>query len=258
MEVTILGTSAGGIPQTDCMKCRTCKSAVENGGKDVRTRQSIIIRNGNGYSLIDADPDLRFQLLREKINLREIKEVFLTHAHGDHIFGLYEFCVGDIRNVPIFSNRQILENVFGKSFYFLAEFGWMVPMELTKEIKIRNLSFLPFEVPHTPRELGPTLGFRISENGKVLTYVPDIALFTPEVLKKLDNSDVLIFDGVFYDRLNGGHIPIAGSIPILQKLNLGEVIFTQMNHTEPTHEELEKRLKPYGYKVAYDGMKIKF
>jgi len=30
-----------------------------------------------------------------------------------------------------------------------------------------------------------------------------------------------------------------------------------MNHSEPMHEELEKLAKPYGYHIAYDGLKIK-
>lgn len=258
MEVTILGSGAtGGTPQSDCMQCRACKYAMKNGGKDFRTRQSIIIKNGEGYSLIDADPDLRFQLIREKIRTSEIKEVFLTHVHGDHIFGLFEFAVGYVMNVPVFSNKKILDNVFGKSFDFLAQYNWMKPIEISDEIKIRNLKFEPFEVPHTQKEIGPTLGFRITENEKVLTYVPDIAALTQKVLNMLNNSDVLIFDGVFFDRPNAIHISIKDSIPLLQKLKLGRVIFTQMNHSELLHEELEEKLKTYGYEVAYDGMKIK-
>jgi phosphoribosyl 1,2-cyclic phosphate phosphodiesterase len=258
MEFIILGTSAGGIPQSDCMQCKACRSAIENKGKDVRTRQSIIINN-DGYTLIDADPDLRFQLIREKINLREIKEVFLTHIHGDHIFGLCEFAVGNVVAIPIFSDKIILDNVFDKSFDFMVKYGWAKPTQLKGEIKIRKLKFIPFEVPHTPKEFGPTLSYKIIENEKILTYVPDIATFTPEILKIIDNSNVIIIDGVFYDKSRVGHISIKDSIPFLQKLNLGQVIFTQMNHSEPTHEELEEKLKPYEYKfkVAYDGMKIK-
>lgn len=256
MEAIILGTSAGGVPQSDCMECRTCKYAIDHDGKDVRTRQAIIIKNGEGYTLIDADPDLRFQLIREKISLNKIKEVFLTHAHGDHMFGLYEFAVGNVESVPIISDKKILENIFRKSFDFLVKYGWTVPTELKGKIKIRELTFIPFEVPHTPKDLGPTLGYKIiDKNKKTLTYVPDIAALTPEILEIIDNSDILIFDGVFYDRTMAFHISMKNSIPILQKLNIGKIIFTQMNHSELIHEELKKLVKPYH--VAYDGMKIK-
>jgi len=257
MEVIILGTSAGGIPQSDCRRCIACRTAIEKGGKDVRTRQAILIRNGDGYSLIDTDPDLRFQLIREGISLKEIKEVFLTHTHADHTFGMYEFALGNITNVPIYSDRQVLEYLFTRSFNFICNYGCLVPTEITEEIKLRELKFKPFEVPHTPEILGPTLGFRITDGKKILTYAPDVGELTSKVVNNIDNSNVLIFDGVFYDREGTDHVPIIDSIPVFQKLNIDEIIYTQMNHTEMTHGELEERLKPYGFKVAYDGMRIK-
>jgi len=257
MEVIILGSSASGIPQIDCMSCNACRSAIEKGGKDRRTMQSIAIKNKDGFTLIDADPDLRFQFEREKIRLQDITEIFITHVHGDHIFGLFQLSVGADLHIPVYSKKEILDLIFKKSFDYLEQFGFAEPIPIKNEITLRGITFIPFEVPHTIPMAGPTLAYKIKEGGKTLTYVPDIAELTPKILNMIDNSDVLIFDGVFYSRSAAMHIPIIKSIPFLEKLNLGEVYFTEMNHSEPTHEELEKLVKPYGYHIAYDGLKIK-
>ncbi|MDO8599868.1 MAG: hypothetical protein Q7R44_00440 [bacterium] len=52
-----------------------------------------------------------------------------------------------------------------------------------------------------------------------------------------------------------GHIPIKDSSPILAKLN-NKVIFTHINNSEKK-EDIEKFLKPFGFKVGFDGMEVK-
>lgn len=256
MEVIILGTSSAGIPESDCMICKTCRSASK-GGKDRRTMQALAIKNKIGFTLIDADPDLGHQLVREKIRLRDITEIFITHAHGDHIFGLFQLSVGEPLNMPVYSRKEILDMIFKKSFDYLEYLDFAKPIRIEDEITLRGITFIPFEVPHTSRMVGPTLGYKIIEGGKTLTYVPDIAELTPQIMKTIDNSDVLIFDGVFFNHSIAGHMAMTKSIPLLTKLKLGRVYFTQMNHSSPTHEELEKLVEPYGCSIAYDGLKIK-
>lgn len=257
MEIIVLGTSAAGIPQIDCMICKACKSAITKGGKDRRTMQAITIKNKDGFTLIDADPDLRFQLEKEKIRLQDITEIFITHVHGDHIFGLFELSIGEPLYIPVYSKKEILDLIFKKSFDYLEYLEFAKPTPIKNEIALRGFTFIPFEVSHTLPTAGPTLAYKIKEGNKILTYVPDIAELTPEILKMIDNSDVLIFDDVFYDKSLAGHLAMTESIPLIQKLNLGKVYFTQMNHSEPTHEELEELVKPYGYHIAYDGLRIK-
>jgi phosphoribosyl 1,2-cyclic phosphate phosphodiesterase len=257
MKVIILGSSAGGVPQIDCMECRSCRAAINHGGKNRRTMTSIAIENRKGFTLIDADPDLRFQMEREGMKMEDINGIFITHAHGDHMFGLFNLSTGRPHEIPIYSKKKVLDKIFGKSFAYLEYLGYARPIPIKVSVEFHGHTYVPFEVPHTRPGDGPTLGYCVKEGGKILNFVPDISKLTPDVLKSIDNSDVLIIDGVFYDEPRAGHAAIVQSIPLLQKLDIGEVIFTQMNHTEPTHEELEKLVKPYGFKIAYDGMKIK-
>lgn len=265
MEIKFLGTgSKGGIPQSDCMMCRTCKAAIERGGHNRRSRSSIAIKNGEKYTLIDATPDLRYQLTRENIPMTLISEILLTHTHYDHIFGLFETSVGRKLEIPVYSTKNILDLIFGegKTFNYLVQQEWVANLEIKtgEKTKINNFEFLAFEVAHTPVQiLGSTLGYKISENGKNLTYIPDIAELTANTIEYIDNSDVLILDGTFYETPKHNHIAIKPTILILEnkKLNIGKVYFTHINHTEPLHEELVDLVGLGRYDIAFDGMSIK-
>lgn len=73
MKIKFLGTSHG-VPAAD----RFCSSAlVEAGGK---------------LFVIDAGAPLIDLLLREGRRPEEVEAVFTTHAHGDHVDGLLQFC----------------------------------------------------------------------------------------------------------------------------------------------------------------------
>lgn len=262
MEVVILGSASnGGIPQSNCLSCRACKAALEKGGYNRRTRSSIVIRNKENYTLVDAGPDLRQQLQRERIRMNQISKIFQTHTHFDHVAGLFETSVGRKLQIPVYSKRKILDLIFeeGKSFNYLSSENWVIEkeLEIEKKMKIDDITVVAFEVPHTPAPLGPTLGYKFFQNGKILVYIPDIAEITDDMTNSINGSDVLILDGTFYETPGYGHIAIKPTIPALQKLDIGKVYFTHINHTEPLHEELEKSLEPYGYSIAYDGMKIK-
>ena len=54
--------------------------------KNFRTRCSALIKFNDQNILIDTSPDLRFQLLKNKI--KSIDKVFYTHLHADQTHGI--------------------------------------------------------------------------------------------------------------------------------------------------------------------------
>ncbi len=83
-ELVFLGTSGAiQVPAFFC-SCDTCGAARRDPAQR-RTRASVALV-GNETTLIDAGPDLEFQLVRE--GLRQIDRVFITHWHYDHVWGL--------------------------------------------------------------------------------------------------------------------------------------------------------------------------
>lgn len=99
--VKVLGCgSSVGCPMTGC-SCSVCASSNP---KNNRTRTSLYINHENKNILIDAGPDLRHQMLREKIS--HIDHVLYTHKHADHTTG-----TDDLRTSFVYKKSTI--DVYG-------------------------------------------------------------------------------------------------------------------------------------------------
>ncbi len=82
------GTSTG-VPVLGC-DCSVCTSSDP---RNQRTRPSVLLAFPAGNLLIDTTPEMRLQLLRERV--RRVHAIAFTHHHADHLFGL-----DDIRLFP--------------------------------------------------------------------------------------------------------------------------------------------------------------
>jgi len=304
MRIVVLGSAAlGGFPQWNCgcPNCRGFREGTIRARK--RTQSCIAMTDGERWYLIDASPDLGHQINAIKelhpSSLREnkIHAVLLTHAHPDHVLGLPVIGLGGVvgeTGTLIFGTRRTKEYLTGMNTIFVEgidEENW-VEISLNKQeeifggVKPSSLIFEAFSVPHRPisvrgpykEELeGDTVGYRIEDknSGKTFVYVPDIREITPLALKKMEDADVLIFDGTFYtnDELiklgissktseELGHVPIAGptgSIEVLGDLNVKRKFYTHLNNTNPLipEDSTERRLlRDEGFYVVSDGETI--
>src|SRR5690625_3185570 len=75
MQFTVLGSGAG-LPS----KKRNTQSYILD-----------LIDESNQYILIDAGEALQHQILHTNIKPSKVKNIFITHLHGDHIYGLPGF-----------------------------------------------------------------------------------------------------------------------------------------------------------------------
>ena len=83
MEITLLGTGTSqGVPVIAC-NCDVCNSTDK---RDNRLRSSAMIKVNGKTIVIDAGPDFRQQMLREKVT--NIDAILLTHEHKDHTVDL--------------------------------------------------------------------------------------------------------------------------------------------------------------------------
>lgn len=258
MKIIALGTgSDSGTPRIGC-SCNACRSKKP---KDKRLRASIAIKSGRKFMIIDVGPDFRQQLLRYKIGFNDIEGAVITHAHNDHCIGVWErtaVSIDQIKPLTLYSHPQIVSYYFDQnsSFYYLRSSGVVIPKEIEagKKVKTDNFSFKAFEIPHTPKFLGPTLG--LSFEDKKFVYIVETSAITDDMKKEIDGANILFMNGSFLGENLFAHIAIKKSIPILNKLNVGKIYFIGLNHNQGTQAMVEKYLKPYGYNLAYDGMKI--
>ena len=93
MKFIILGCgSSMGVPRTDGFfgKCNP------KNPKNYRTRCSALIKTKNETILIDTSPDLRQQLIKNRIS--SIDKVFYSHLHADQTHGINDLRIFYLKN----------------------------------------------------------------------------------------------------------------------------------------------------------------
>lgn len=111
-----------------------------------------------------------------------------------------------------------------------------------------------------------------SASGKRLAYMPVVPEVDDALLKRLEDTDILLFDGTFWSdeeliRVQGsgstarqmGHIPVSGpqgSLRKLAALRRPRKIFIHVNNTNPMLDESGPEyaeVRAAGWEVAEDG-----
>lgn len=246
IKIVFLGTGAnGGTPQIGC-RCKFCSNA---GLFKMRERNSILIELDNRQILVDSGPDFKKQIQEHKINIKKIDAIVLSHLHWDHSIGLLELSAGKPLNIPILAEKSIKKTMIkSDTFNFLIKKGFInFIKKIDSEIKIKFI-----KVIHDPNF--DTFAIVISSAKKSLLIVTDISSINQELLKAAKKADLIIFDGTFLKKELVGHISIQKSSKILAPVNKN-VIFTHINHSE-NPIKIRKFLNKFGFKLAYDNLKI--
>jgi len=300
MEIIFLGTaSIGGVPEWDCA-CVNCTKAREDPGLRRARSSIAVTLDGVRYVLVDAGHDLKQQLEAHGLaptpeeagqtgRMSRLEAVFLTHGHADHTVGVAEFCTGKSFELPIYAPPDLIEFMFGSEdnpAYFgelgrlarnyvvaklLPEDSWMTVLG--------GMNVRGFEVPHTRvlddgrRYPSTTYAYEFSHRGKRFIYAPDLGQITERLRDRLEGADLFIVDGCFWwddelTRVSGisvtsyklGHVPLEESVELLLDVNVGRVIYTHFNHTNPVldlDKPYRKRVYDAGQELAGDGLRVR-
>ena len=101
------GTSTG-VPVIGC-ECPVCRS---DDPRDRRTRCSVLVQLPGGNLLIDTSPEMRLQLVRERVGL--VHAIAYTHHHVDHLFGLDDARMFPHKlggPVPVYCEAEVEETI---------------------------------------------------------------------------------------------------------------------------------------------------
>jgi len=243
---TFLGTGTSvGVPMLGC-ECAVCRSTNP---RNHRTRSSVVIGTQRGHVLIDSGPEVRLQLLRERIGL--IHAVLYTHYHADHLMGL-----DDLRlfprmlggPLPVYCAEQV-EDVIRKTFpYAFATELLHLPFGALPRLEFRRIDTAPFEVLFhkvTPIPLRHSwydvFGFRFDN----VAYCTDVNEIPEASWPLLEGLEVLILDA-----LRPNPHPAHFSVKPRQ------AYLTHMAH-EMDHDRISAGLPP-NVELAYDGLKFRF
>jgi phosphoribosyl 1,2-cyclic phosphate phosphodiesterase len=253
-QFILLGTGTSvGVPSLGC-PCEVCTSTNP---RDKRTRCAALVGLPEGNLLIDTPPDLRQQLLRERVGV--VHAVLFTHEHADHIFGLddlrlFPFYLGG--PVPLYCEQRVEERI-RRSYDYAFQDEEPTHHGAVPQLEFRRIGLTPFHVlgaKVTPVRLlhGPkfeVLGFRIGN----VAYCTDVKAIPAESMALLGDLDTLVLDALRV-RPHLTHLSLEEAIEIARQLAPKRTIFTHISH-DLGHERTSSLL-PAGMELGYDGLRI--
>jgi len=263
-QLIVLGTGTSvGVPCFYC-GCKACAEARVN-TRAARTSPGLAIaaRDAQGrkaFTLIDASPDLRHQLLREGIG--DVARVLLTHEHYDHTGGLaqLEFFakLHAKAPVPLYAGPEALAAV-ERQFDFMADALQPNCISAGQALAFDGIRFTPLPATHSPG----AFGYIIEGPTRAVAYFPDTGPLPAATLERLQGIDTLIVDATFNGSnwMPRSHQTNDDAIALGAGLNAKTTWLTHlaMHYDTPiTLSELEAKLAPLNGAVqaAYDGLKI--
>ena len=256
------------------------KTCCENIKQDKYVTSLMLINNENNESfLFDASPDINKQLnfMGDRIK-KDLKGIFLTHAHIGHYTGLMYF------GREALNSKLVNVYAMPRMKKFLEENGpWsqlvslqnISIIELSNESKISidsNVIVQPVEVPHRA-EFSETVGYKIYGPNKTALFIPDIDkwyLWEKSIVDEIKQVDYAIIDATFYDSKEVNYrdiseIPhpfVTESMDLFDSIDIREknkIYFIHLNHTNPLinkDSDQYKLVRSKGYNVAEEGMKL--
>lgn len=254
-QLVFLGTGTSvGVPVIGC-DCTTCASTDP---RNQRLRCALALGLPGGVLLIDSPPDLRTQLLRERIGL--VHAVAYTHEHADHIFGLddlrmFPYYLGG--RLPVYCEEHVEQRLKRSFDYAFKEHNATLPAGAIPHLELRRISagepftllgtsISPFRLWHGRFAV---LGFRIGD----IAYCTDTNQVPPEAWPCLEGLEVLILD-CLRPRPHATHFSLDEAIEIARRVGARRTLFTHMSH-ELEHAATTNML-PSGMELAYDGLRI--
>lgn len=283
LYAVVLGIAQdAGLPHAGC-RCPRCLAAqIDPAAAEYAAAMAIVDarRRPNSIWLIDATPDIKFQLnfLASPLGphplmpdrLRQPDGLFLTHGHMGHTAGLAQLGPEgmDVRDLPVYASDGLLK-VLSATAMWRPLLGNLRLKVLTAGVPVDlapSLSITPLEVPHRDELGAGTFAFRVRGPDRALLYVPDIDDWGqwPLAREAIAGVDVTLADASFYSigELAGrppvAHPLVPDTVAFFADLP-SQLILTHLNHTnrllDPT-SSARAELAAQGVTVARFGQII--
>ena len=254
MKFIILGCgSSMGVPRPDGF----FGNCDPKNKKNYRTRCSALIKTSKENILIDTSPDLRQQMLNQKI--KKIDKVLYSHMHADQTHGINDlrsFYIKNKKQVNVFADpitSKYLKKNFSYCFNnYIKEYPPILKLNnLNKNLFVKNLNknikINPIKVQHGKIH---SICYIID---KKLAYISDVSEIFKKDFKYFKNLKYLIIDCLWY-RNHPSHFNLEKSLEMIKIFSPKKAILTNL-HTDIDYNKIKKIL-PRNVIPAYDGLSV--
>lgn len=221
-----------------------------------RSRVSIIVESdAGGRLLVDTSPDLRSQLLAQRID--RIDGIFWTHDHADHCHGIDDLRVLRYDRsgpIPGFAHEATARKLRSRfSYVFAGEYGYPTIVALDTLERVRMCAGIGIgwcEMPH-----GPTwsTGYRFDCDGKSVGYATDFSRITRDMVELFQGCDVLVVD-CLKRKPHPTHANLAMALELTEAVRARTAVLTHLDKTMD-YATLSQEV-PAHVLVGYDGLEL--
>lgn len=170
-----------------------------------------LVKTGETAILIDAGISasrILSGLSRTGTNQEDVKALFVTHEHSDHISGL-DAIASKLPGMQVYTSAGTWGNLRARVGGDRRE-----RVESGIETTIGDIEVIPFSLSHDAAE---PLGYCLRCNGKQISIVTDTGVVTDEILSAIADSDILVLESNHdVEMLMNGRYP-----PMLKQRILG-------------------------------------
>jgi len=254
MKFIILGCgSSMGVPRSDGHfgKCNPKNK------KNYRSRCSALIQTKNETALIDTSPDLRQQLINNKI--KKIDKVFYSHMHADQTHGINDLRVFFIRQkktIPVYADNPTTKYLLKTFKYCFTNNSKEYPAILklnsvNNRLNLKDgkkkLLIKPIKVKHGSVD---SICYIVDQK---IAYISDISDIDPKNFKFFRNLEYLIIDCLWIG-YHPSHLNLESSLKFIELFKPKKAILTNL-HSDLDYDYLKKIL-PKNVVPAFDGLSI--
>lgn len=248
----LLGTGDSlGVPRVYC-DCEVCQEARRL-GRNRRTRCSALLRTDEGDLLLDCGPDFRVQM--ERMELRHVESVLITHGHHDHIGG-----IGDLADSVRWTGLPL--RLLGPApalDEIRARFPWAMQGFTTEAIS-RPVTLVGWSVicwPVNHGKNGTAFAYRFERPGFAWAYCPDSIHLSPAEEAPLQGLDLLVLGTAYYEERapesTRSLYSMVEALELLERVRPGRTVFTHLSHGVDIGADYGL---PSSVAVGFDGFSI--
>lgn len=232
----------------------------------------FVVQNEMGNFLVDTGGsiEIRKRLEQNNISLSDIKNIFISHSHTDHILGLIWMLkrIGVMAlngkfkcDINIYCNDVVYEAIRGVSKYLLPskiierldEFVNYVIVNDKDKYIINNIEYEFFDIHAKGTK---QFGFECLMNNQRFIFLGDEPL-NPILNERVKNADYVMHEAFCLDSEENifhayekNHSTALSTAKIMNELGVKGLI---LYHTEETHVKERKRLYTEEAKKVFEG-----
>jgi phosphoribosyl 1,2-cyclic phosphodiesterase len=169
---------------------------------------SFLVKTAEGAILIDAGISARritTALAQTGTREDELKAIFITHEHTDHICGLRTL-TKRLPGADIFASAGTISGIGPHRISEKArETGKVHSLSPGEPVRTAGLEVTPFPVFHDAAE---PFGYTVKRGAKTIGFVTDTGMYTEEMVYELAPADILVLEANHdLEMLKNGNYP---------------------------------------------------